>query len=72
MAPPVRRDPGRDQVLTIVGCPECNQPAEVLERFTLESTDGPIEHVRLSCLVRHHFLMPAEMLSRAASNRLAA
>jgi hypothetical protein len=55
-----------------VGCPECNQPAEVLERFALESTDGPIEHVRLSCLARHHFLMPAEMLSRAASNRLAA
>ena len=59
-------------MLTIVGCPECNQAAEVLERFALESTDGPIEHVRLSCLVRHHFLMPAEMLSRAASNRLAA
>jgi hypothetical protein len=59
-------------MLTIVGCPECNQPAEVLDRFALESTDGPVEHVRLCCLARHHFLVPAEALTRAASNRLAA
>jgi hypothetical protein len=59
-------------MLTIVGCPECHQPAEVLDRFALESTDGPVEHVRLGCLARHHFLMPVEALTRAASTRLAA
>jgi hypothetical protein len=24
--------------------PECAAPAEVVDRFVLESTDGPIEH----------------------------
>jgi hypothetical protein len=28
----------------LVACPECHGPAHALERFTLESTDGPLEH----------------------------
>ena len=28
-------------------CPECGAPAEVTDRSVLESTDGPIEHVRV-------------------------
>jgi hypothetical protein len=28
-----------------------------------ESTDGPVEHVRISCLNRHHFYMPSASLS---------
>lgn len=28
----------------IVDCPECTAPAEVVDRFVFESTNGPIEH----------------------------
>jgi hypothetical protein len=50
-------------MLTIVGCPECGQPAEVLDRFVLSSTDGPTEHLRLRCLDGHHLLLPTETLA---------
>jgi hypothetical protein len=30
----------------------------VLDRAALESTDGPVEHVKVQCLARHVFLMP--------------
>jgi hypothetical protein len=45
-------------------CPECGAPAEVTDRFALESTDGPIEHLRLQCAGRHWFLMSTESLAR--------
>ena len=54
-------------LLTI--CPECGEPAEVLDRFELPSTDGPVEHVRTYCVRRHTFLAPvrdAEARSQAA------
>jgi hypothetical protein len=49
-------------------CPQegCAVPAEVVDRRVLESTDGPIEHIRVVCLVGHRFFMPTEMLSTAA------
>ncbi len=52
-------------MLTIVGCPQCGQPAEVLDRFVLESTDGPAEHLRIACLARHHFMLPTGALARS-------
>ncbi len=45
-----------------VCCPECNKEATVVDRFVLSSTDGPIEHLRIHCIDRHHFTMPAERL----------
>jgi hypothetical protein len=45
-------------------CPECGAPAEVIDRFALESTDGPIEHVRIQCIARHWFLMATASLAR--------
>jgi hypothetical protein len=44
-------------------CPDCRAPAEITDRFVLESTDGPIEHVRLRCLGGHWFLMPTRSLA---------
>jgi hypothetical protein len=41
--------------LEIVGCPECAAPAEVVDRFLLESTDGPLEHAIVTCTERHRF-----------------
>jgi hypothetical protein len=43
-------------------CPECGLPAEITDRFSLLSTDGPIEHVAVSCLSGHHFRMASEQL----------
>jgi hypothetical protein len=45
-------------------CPECGAPAAVTDRFVLESTDGPIEHVKVRCAAMHWFLMSTESLAR--------
>lgn len=45
--------------LDVVGCPECAAPAEVVDRFDLPSTSGPIAHVQVQCLHRHRFTMTA-------------
>ena len=44
-------------------CPECGAPAEITFRTALESTDGPMEHVKIQCVLRHWFLMPTAMLA---------
>jgi hypothetical protein len=41
-------------------CPQCDLPAEVLDRFSLFSTDGPIEHVKTACLAGHVFTPAAD------------
>ncbi len=45
-------------------CPECGALAEVQRREVLDSTDGPIEHAKVSCLRRHWFLLPVAALER--------
>jgi hypothetical protein len=54
-------------MLDLTVCPEagCSSPAEIFDRSALPSTDGPIDHVRIRCLNRHHFLLPAERLISA-------
>ena len=49
--------------MDIVCCPGCGQPAEVVWRRHLSSTDGAIEHVSLRCLIGHVFLMPTAGLT---------
>ena len=50
-------------------CPECGVPAEVMDRFEMDSTAGPVEHVRIRCVNRHYFfgststLIPSEATS---------
>jgi hypothetical protein len=48
--------------LDLVVCPECAAPAEVVDRFALPGTDGLVEHVKVRCLHRHWFLLPATSL----------
>ena len=50
-------------MLTVIPCPECGVPAEITDRFSLPSTDGPVAHVATSCAAGHHFRMPADMLT---------
>ena len=49
-------------MLTIAACPQCAVPAEITERFSLPSTDGPIAHIAVACAAGHHFRMPASQL----------
>ena len=42
----------------LTSCPECGSPAEITEQFSLGSTSGPVEHVRIACVRRHWFLLP--------------
>lgn len=46
----------------MIDCPECGLPAEVLDRYVLESTDGPIEHVKIKCVQGHWFNCDLERL----------
>jgi hypothetical protein len=44
----------------LCSCPQCGASAELLDRFELCSTEGPVAHARIRCLhSRHHFTMPA-------------
>jgi hypothetical protein len=43
-------------------CPECGSRATVEWRSARPSTNGPVEHVKVSCASGHWFLMPAAWL----------
>jgi hypothetical protein len=49
-------------VLAVISCPGCGVPAEITKRFSLPSTDGPVDHIALRCVAGHHFRMPVDML----------
>lgn len=51
-------------MIELAACPECGVPAEIQDRAAWESTDSPIEHVRLVYARRHRFVMPVEGLTR--------
>lgn len=55
--------------MDFTACPECASIAQVLDRFVLESTDGPVEHVRTQCVQRHWFVLPAASLVRLPAQR---
>jgi hypothetical protein len=60
-----RRPPTPDAMeLQLTSCPECGRPAEIVERFSLPSTDGPVEHVRTRCITGPTFMTPADALGR--------
>jgi hypothetical protein len=45
------------------GTARCGLPAEVEYRYTMNSTDGPLESAKISCPRRHHFNGPIEYLT---------
>ena len=55
-----KKDEMREKILEIVGCPECSAPAEVVQRFVLESTDGPLEHTVVLCAMKHRLTVVVE------------
>ena len=58
-------------MLTILPCPECGVPAEVTDRFSLPSTDGPIDHLAMSCAVGHHVNLASGRLPVQSQQELA-
>ncbi len=41
-------------------CPTCLKPAEIVDRFTLASTDGPAEHIKVRCSSGHVYTLLVE------------
>ena len=50
-----------------VTCPDsaCHAPAEILDRYPIGSTSGPMEHVRTYCVRRHIFVLPTDRVPGA-------
>jgi hypothetical protein len=51
--------------VTFIDCPSCGLPAEVEHRYTVTSTDGPLESAKIRCPRGHWFSGPLESLTRA-------
>jgi hypothetical protein len=47
-----------------IACPQCGAPARITERFWLDSTDGPVEHLKTGCLSKHWFTPRAGAVQR--------
>jgi hypothetical protein len=61
--------------MQLTRCPECDGAAEIDHRAVLESTHGPIEHVKLRCVQRHWYFVSTSYLDgvpAAAPHRSAA
>ena len=43
-------------------CPQCGASARISERFRLDSTDGPVEHVKTGCERGHWFTPTVDSL----------
>jgi hypothetical protein len=59
---PTARSRTTTGALDLVSCPECQGVAEVERRHVLESTEGPVEHLKIRCLHGHWFLVPVALL----------
>jgi hypothetical protein len=57
------------QDVELTACPACGAPAEVIDRFVLSSTHGPVEHVKTSCITGHWFVEAAPSTESGRSQR---
>jgi hypothetical protein len=46
----------------VLQCSSCGLPATITDRFTLNGSPGPVEHVKLVCALGHWFTPPIESL----------
>jgi hypothetical protein len=55
-------------MMEFVECPEgeCSAIAYVAEHYTMESTAGPLDMVRVGCVVGHRLNCPASYLKAAS------
>ncbi len=52
----------------MIDCPECALPAEVVDRFWLASTSGPVEHVSTRCVAGHRLTPRSQDLEAGTTN----
>jgi hypothetical protein len=55
-----------------IPCPQCGALASITDRFWLESTDGPVEHVKTACVNNHRLTPLAERLASARPDAIPA
>lgn len=48
--------------MDVIGCPECDVPADVVPRTPDGGTPRPWDYVLVTCVSGHWFLLPAQML----------
>ena len=58
----LRNDKIQNPSEPLVECPACGLPAEITDRFTLDGAPAPVEHVKVVCVTRHWFVLPADQL----------
>jgi hypothetical protein len=46
----------------LTACPDCGLPAEITDDFILDSTDGPVGHLAITCVDGHHFRLACDRL----------
>jgi hypothetical protein len=59
-----------DFLFAPVACPSCHEPAEIVDRFTLGSTDGPARHLKIRCASGHWYTMPADRVRAYGSTAI--
>jgi hypothetical protein len=42
----------------LLDCPACGLPAEIVDRFIIDGSPYPVEHVKIKCLAGHWFTPP--------------
>jgi hypothetical protein len=47
---------------SLVSCPACGLPAEIVDRFTLYGVPHSVELVKIICIARHWFTIPTDTL----------
>jgi hypothetical protein len=53
-----------------VACPSCHEPAEIVDRFSMGSTDGPYRHLKVRCAAGHWYTLPADRVRSYGATRL--
>jgi hypothetical protein len=53
----------------LLDCPACGLPAEIVDRFTLDGSPYPVDHLKVVCLAGHWFTPPAEYPSLVKPER---
>jgi hypothetical protein len=56
------------EYLGFVGCPDCSMIASARWGGCLDSTQGPVDQVRITCVNRHWFFMPADTFTERQQN----
>jgi len=61
-------EPALPTGMQIIGCPECDATAEVLDHGRAASTGGSLNVVKVVCVERHWFLMTRDALPTSAAS----